>query len=315
MNTSQYTYSNANDDDEAMRNRRMFLQSAAVGGGVVLLGGFGKYRSTQAARTEFQSKLLSEANPLLTEKVHSEMQSLPNRASEEIRTWFHGPCLNAANFAASVTSEGFCERLASCQNENERLNLFQIQFFRDVVSPDDILKRVHLIAEETGDELDQNWKSFCVTIAKRWNVHLRPYSLSLPDEWFDSLEPQIRLKLDQSIKDARVLGQRPALGETFQKVGMSAVLLLPLVAAGPWMVPVFVLAAIAPLYSYFWARFRDTSTEIRQTISRRVANLALRMSTEFREEVKNSISRLQQWQEEVIQITAKNHAENAISYF
>lgn len=296
-------------------DRRTFLKSVGVGAGVLLGGGLLKYRSTQAARAELKENLLSEMNPLLTDKAHEEFSKLPNQASEEIRTWFHGPCLNAAAFAASVTSEDFCERVSAAPNEQQRERLFQIEFFRIVVSPEDILRRVYLIAEEVGGELDRNWKKCCLTMSKRWNLHLTEYNTAVSTEWTASLEPIIRHNLDQTIQQAKTMGQRPALSDSALKTGMSAVLLLPLVSLSTWMVPVFAVAALAPAYAYFRGHFHDSTGEIRESISARIANLGLRIGTEFRDEVKKSISRLQEWQKQAIQATAQNHAENAVGYF
>ena len=299
------------------QDRRFFLKAAAAGGGIFCFGGLWHYQSTLAARKELEKNLVGEMNPLLTQKAHQELQSLPSRAREEFRTWFHGPCLNASAFAYSVTSDDFLDRMAACSSEAEREALFQVQFFQDVVTPEEVLQRVYLIAEEAGDELNQSWNACCLELSNQWNTHLRDYGVSVPARLIDSVEPMIRFRVEETIGQIQSVGRQPALKSTGQRVEKAALLLLPLTKLGQWMIPVFALVAVHALYEHFRhrAQVEQTIAEIRRSVSGQMASLALRVSTELEQEILNSLRALRRWQEQAVQMTAKGYAESAVGFF
>lgn len=135
-------------------DRRQFLAAAGYGGGAVALGG-GLYGRMRYRRGRLAGTLLRDARPVLIEKAHGELQGLPAEAREDIRTWFHAPCLNAAEFVRFICSHSFAEQLAACETEELKQWSLVNAFVSRVVSEAEILNRVQVIAEEAGAVLDR----------------------------------------------------------------------------------------------------------------------------------------------------------------
>jgi hypothetical protein len=103
-------------------NRRKFLITASgVGISGLITGGL--FVNRAYARDRLRAKLLADVMPVLTEKAHDEFARLPVMARDDLRTWFHGPCLNAAEFAREICSNAFLERLRSCSTMDLRESL------------------------------------------------------------------------------------------------------------------------------------------------------------------------------------------------
>ena len=100
-------------------NRRRFLKTGAVVGGCALTGvggcavavGLGSWGRKTYAASVLKQKLISDVTPVLKAKADSEIQALPVRAREEIKTWFHGKCLNVAAFTKEICASSYVEGL------------------------------------------------------------------------------------------------------------------------------------------------------------------------------------------------------------
>lgn len=298
-------------------DRRTFLGASGFTGGVMALAGL-HIGHAAYARNTLEKQLLAEADPLLTDKALHELRDLPTRGREEIRTWFHGPCLNAAAFATKVTSDSFRDQLSRVADVDQQRALFLSAFLAKVVSESEILNRISVIAEEVGSELDLNWQECCRRLSDQWGIHVREYGSTLPDDLAGSLEPVIRSGIIESLELARsVTGTQPVLSETAAGIGEAAILLLPLArvpGAAQSFLPVFLLTAVSHLFSYvnaLWNRAESIDV-VRRAVSARLALLANRIGAEFESEVRVAVGRLHDWQQQAVTTAARRQAEQAI---
>jgi hypothetical protein len=218
-------------------DRRDFLKAAGVAGAGVGLAGFHCGRQLHA-RSTLQETLIEQSQPVLTNKALSELRTLPARGREAIRTWFHGPCLNAANFASRITSEDFRAQLARCTTEEQQDHLFLVTFLSTVTTEDAIRNRIEVIAEEIGGDLDRNWEQCCREIATSWGIQIRSYGEISPAALAASFTPPIRAAMDESIGSARAMGQHPTFVDTVGDIGETAILLLPMTTIPKLAIPV-----------------------------------------------------------------------------
>ncbi len=293
-------------------DRREFLAAAGYGGGAVALGG-GLYGRMRYRRGRFAGTLLRDARPVLIEKAHGELQGLPADAREDIRTWFHVPCRNAADFVRFICSHSFAEHLAACETDELKRWSLVNAFLSRVVSEAEILNRVQIIAEEAGAELDRNWADCCTAIAAKWNVQMAPYGGSITDDLTTRLEPIIASHIAAVIRQGQAATERPALGDTVGAIGESALMLLPLRIGLPNVViPLFVFAAMGHLYRYVMGQLTNRVGDYQRAITARVALLGNRIGAEFETEIRARISALHVWQESALNEAATGYARETI---
>src|SRR4051794_11168614 len=101
-------------------NRRRFLWNGTALGGLALGVGGSLFHRRSQARAEMTSRMLDDALPPLVTKSVKELQERPVHAREEIRRFFHGKCLNVANFVSRICSPTFGEQLGRCSTSEER---------------------------------------------------------------------------------------------------------------------------------------------------------------------------------------------------
>lgn len=292
-----------------MDRREILKLGGWVAGGVALTGA---YSAKQLyARSVLKAQLLDRTEPILTQKALSELRELPEKAREEIRTWFHAPCLNAIEFARVVSSEGFRQKVARCSSRDQEAVLFLSEFLTHVASESEILNRVTLIAQEIGDELDLNWEACCRELSQEWNLQIRSYGSTLPPDFAARLEPTIRAGLEESLQAAKVAGQRPALTETTQKIGQSAILMLPLAPISGLVIPLFMLVAVSHLYDYYAGLQNSSAEHLRKAITSRLSLLGNRIGSEFESEVRTAIGRLHEWQQRTVTAASIRYAEES----
>ena len=172
--------------------RREFLQAAGTVAGVTAIGGIFWGRAA-FARSRLTQQLVSEASPILVAKEHGEITTIPDAASEEMKLWFTGACLNSTQFVDYICSEGFASRLAQFSTAREREMCVENEFFARVVSHSSIYQRIELVARESGAILDRNWQSCCDEIATTWKLKLDANS--------DNLSNEIQSRLDSLISN------------------------------------------------------------------------------------------------------------------
>ena len=178
----------------------------------------------------------------------------------------------------------------------------------------EILGWVDAIATDIGRELDAAWTAYCLETSRLWNARVRGSGPPLTgDGLVDRVGGLVRAEIAAAAASAAGAGRRPALGTTIQTVGRSAVLLLPVLTAGPAGlavgVPVFVLLAARPVWEYVAARLDDRRGDYRAAISARLAVLGNRVGAEFEREVRGRIADLHQWQERSVRATAARLAD------
>lgn len=291
--------------------RRQFLAAAGLAGGVLLTGG-GLWGRAVWARQQLTQRLRDEARSGLAPKREAELASLPAQARGQIQTWFHGPCLNAAEFAYELCSRSFAEKHSACRSPELKEHCILNAFTRKVVSETEILHRVRVIAEEIGAQLDRNWTTSCQRIASRWDSHLEPYGTSMPNDFVRQIEPAVRRSLLESIQRAKVAGERPALSETAIAIGQCALLALRLRSDPRIAIPVFVVAALGPIIAYVSGQRRHQPAEYQAALSERMALLGGRIGTEFESEVRTRLTQLHGWQEQALHEAAEFKARETI---
>jgi hypothetical protein len=299
-------------------NRRWFLREGIAGGALAIgTGGF-LYLRRSHARVEVTSRMLDDAVPALASNSLRELETLPHRAREEIRRYFHGKCLNVEGFVTHLCSDEFAERLGRCNTQEDRETCFLQAFCGRVASDDEILNRVEAIAAEVGGELDLAWAAYCTQLSFRWNTRIQGYGRPLGmEDLTHRLGELIRAELAQAARQAVFGNRRPSVGETIGKIGESAVRLLPLARIrtevglrglareeNPLVIPVFFLLAARHVWDYFSARLEDRRGDYQAAISGRLALLGNRVGSEFEREVRQRLTDLHTWQERSVRETA-----------
>jgi hypothetical protein len=301
-------------------NRRRFLLESVVGGAVALgAGGFLLFRQSQA-RANVASRLLDDAVPALVAQSLTELSSLPIRARDEVRRYFHGKCLNVEGFVSHICSAAFGERLGRCRTEQERQNCFSLAFCSRVATEAEILNRVEAVATDVGGELDAGWSGYCAALAGKWNTIIGASGGPLAvDELTARLGGLIRAELTGAVRLAAVDGRPPAVGETIGDIGRSAVLLLPLVGLGPEGVaigiPVFVVLAFKAVWDFVAGQLEERRGDYQAAISARLAGLGNRVGSEFEQEVRLRLTDLRTWRERAVRETADRLAGERVGFF
>jgi hypothetical protein len=193
-----------------------------------------------------------------------------------------------------------------------------LKFERQVVTANEVLNRVRVIAEEVGTELDRNWAHCCTEISKSWGVPLRSYDAALSgDGLAASVAPQICQQIDQVIQRTTTAVTRPAFRDVPMKIGKSALLLLPLAPfASPNVVlPVFVVVAVKHIIDPMigWLMQSDPR-DVQRDVSKRMALLGNQVGAEFEREVHRRIADLHDWREAALQKVARSKAETAVHW-
>lgn len=270
----------------------------------------GLYGRRAYARKQLATQLVNDSMAVVTKKAHDELRLLPATGRDEIRTWFHGPCLNSAEFVRYICSNSFAEKLAACEPEQKEACLVNA-FLRRVVSGNEILTRVEVIAEEVGSDLDRNWADCCGAISQKWDLHLKPRGSSSTSDLASRVEPLIRSEISAVIDLAHSAAERPALSEVTSEIGQSALMLLPITKLPHVRVPLFVFLAMGNFYKYFMAQ-RGNRKDAQRAISGRLALLGNRIGAEFESEFRNRIAALHTWQESALEEAATNYANQTI---
>lgn len=293
-------------------DRRKFLESLWGVAGMTLVGGI--YCGNKLyARNQLENALISSADSILTAKGLHELRTLPNQAKEGIRVWFQKPCMNAEEFAVSVSSERFLNRLAQTKSEQQRQEMFLFEFLSKVVSEEQILHHTEMMAEEIGNELDFNWEECCRELSSSWQLNISQYGESLPVGLSEQLRPAIRHQIEGSLSFSATAAERPTLLQTAKEIGESALLLLPMAPVSKRFIPLFMFAAATSLYEYFVGMLSHSRDRILRGVSSRMTSLAHRVGTEFEAEINTAIARLHNWQQNAVHQAAAQYAESNIS--
>ncbi len=303
-----------------MLDRRKFLRTAGAAGGVVLLGGAlvgTRVLGRISRRKEIERELLQNFVPMLAKKAPHELTTLPSRAQEDMRRYFHGRCLNVHGFLGEICSVTFGEKLAVCGSEKAKHQLLTLAFENKVVAESVVLARVDTVAQEIGQELDQGWYSCCRHVAKNWQVSLDTGAGEMTGSRLSaSVEPLILRELSAVRQSTYPIGRRPALSQTVKSIGKSAIGLLPVAVVSPGLaLPLFLLAALKPIWQYVTGQLRHRPAAYQRAITSRLSLLGNRVGMEFLREVKQRVTDLHAWQEQALRQTATRYAEQAVPLF
>ncbi len=299
-----------------MWNRRRFLEAAGSMGVLGAIGG-GVYLRAASRRSDLTAAMMRDAQQELVPKAHRELQHLPVRARTEIRDWFQGHCLNAAEFAYEVCSPAFGERLSACDGNDARQRCVADMFFARVVSQAEIQERLQVIAQEMGNELDFNWHACCGTLGEKWRIQVaeQGYERSLPDDLSARLDPLVQRSLNEALQTAEG-AVPPGLASVTNGLGTTAVLLMPVAIFAPEVaLPAFLTRALFNLGEYIVRLLSDRVGDLQAAITSRVALLGRRLGSELEGEARASIATLHRWQEDAIRTFASGYAEQAVPLF
>lgn len=295
-------------------DRRTWLQGGAAAGAVALVGGV-QYARRAHARDSLCEEMMNQALPILTDKAVTELDSMPVAARNEIRDYFHGICLNVHPFVIEVCSNGFAEKLAGCGSDEQKRQLLNVTFSQKVVTAVEVLNRVETIAAEMGKTLDGNWADCCKSLSVFWGASLKKHSPALNTlDVMDLVQPLIVQSLDDARRQAYPLGQRPAISDSIGEIGKSAILLLPVAVDSPEIAfPVFVLIALAEVWSWIRSQLANQATDYQTAVTEQLSMLAIRVGAEFEQEFRRRLADLQGFRERSLRDVARQKAAEAIS--
>ncbi len=301
-------------------NRRQFLTSAGWGAlAVGVPGGYLFFRRGQL-RAEARGRLLDEALPPLDQLSTTHLTRMPQWAREEIRRFFHGKCLNVESFASHVCSSSFVEQVGRCRTNEQREECFLAAFCSRVATEVEILNHVETIAGELGAELNAAWQTYCERLSDAWKPQLT--ALGSPsmssDHLLNATAASIRGDIQAMVRTANA-NRLPALGESLENIGKSALLLVPLAFCGEAGLavglPLFVISGIRSLWDYIWSRWDDRRADFQAAISGRLAMLGNRIGDGFQQEMRLRLNDLHTWRTNAVRKQADNIVEGRIGLF
>ncbi len=279
-------------------HRRGFGKRALIGvaGLGAIAGGVGARRAYAAG--QLRSQMMGRAGSIITNKEQAEIQELPAAARKEIREYVHGICLDAHRFAEAVCEPSFRDRLSACGGDGERQRELHLAFSKHLASEAELNNRLRAIATDVGSRLDANWALCCQDVAETWGVALRPHESGFDgDQLAAWVEPIVRERLTAAIEDTTTATLRPAISSLLDSIGVSAVLLLPVMVEAPFVgVPVFAALAFRPVFAFFIGLFRSPRADMQERVCRHLAVLSERLGTELEREVRGRITQLHSWQ-------------------
>ncbi len=295
-------------------NRRRFLEvlgTVGVAGGI----GAGLYGRAQWQRAALAGAMLHDAQQVMVPREQRELQTLPVRARNEIRDWFHAHCLNASEFAYEVCSPSFAERLAACGTEELKQQCVANAFLARVVSAEEVQERLQVIAQELGNELDASWRGCCQELSLRWQMQISGggYEVSLPRDLAARLDQLVRHSLNEAMQTADG-SLAPSFTDAVSSIGTAALLAVPVVVVIPELaLPAFFVRALWVLVEYVVRLVSGRVQGLQAEITHRVAMLGRRLGSEYESELRHCIGQLHQWQQDAVRSFTEDYSRSAIS--
>jgi hypothetical protein len=301
-------------------DRRQFLTSA--GWATLAVGTPAGYLlfQRQRLRAATRERLLAEALPPLDELSSGHLARLPQRAREEIRRFFHGKCLNVESFVSHICSNPFVEQVGRCRTSEEREECFLAAFCSRVATEAEITNHVETIAGEMGADLNAGWRHYCEQLSDSWRPQLAGLGAAplSSDQLLDTTGASIRSEIRAAVQTATA-NRLPALGETMEDIGKSALLLAPLAFCGEAGlvvgIPLFVANGIRSVWNYIWSRWQDRRGEFQAALSGRLALLGNRVGDGFQAEVRLRLNDLYTWRTSAVRNQAEKIVEDRIGFF
>jgi hypothetical protein len=283
-------------------DRRQALRALGVcGAGSVVVGLYAVSSARERAR--LRGQLEKDALPLLAPSEARELDLLPGRARQRLATWFHAPCLNAAEFVYDLCSSDFQRQLRHCSDEQARHELVSNLFVARVVSIVEMTAQVEMIAEELGHDLDRNWISLRSELLGRWRFNLSASQELGLDELVQRVEPLLEGTVEECIDTASVqatslLAQRSS--QQLQSLGTKALLLIPAVYFSGAVWPWFVVGVLWQFADWYWESINHRIADLQGAVTDRVARLGRQVANAFYTEVRARVAALHHWRREAV---------------
>lgn len=296
-------------------NRRRFLVSGAAAAAlaVPILHVRHGY-----ARTETERRLLNDALPGLADVAEHELQTIPLRGRQEIESYFHGLCLNVNGFITHICSEPFQRLVRQAQSPEEHNHRFLAAFCERLAREDEILRRIDGIATTAGSEIDAAWTVYCTTLSARWGKRLPASKPLATEDLVAQLGASLRDDLQFAALRATTIEQRPALGETLETLGKSAIKLLPLLRLGKYGlivgVPVFLVLAAKPVWDTLRRYGTQVQDDVQAAMTIALSSLAKRTGSEFEAELRRRVSDLHEWRLQAVSKTSQTLAAERVGF-
>jgi len=274
----------------------------------------------QQLRAQARERLLTEALPPLEELSGGHLATMPGRAREEIRRFFHGKCLNVESFVSHICSNSFVEQVGRCRTSQEREDCFLAAFCSRVATEAEIVNHVETIAGEMGSELNAAWRHYCERLGEAWRPQLAGLGAAplSSDQLLDATGAFIREEIRAAVRTAAA-NRLPALGETMENIGKSALLLAPLALFGnaglAVGIPLFVANSIRNVWNYIWSRWQDRRGDFQAALSGRFAMLGNRVGDGFQTEIRLRLNDLYTWRSNAVRNQAEKIVEERIGMF
>ncbi len=300
-------------------SRRKLLSAGATAGGVILLGGLW-FGNRALARERLRSSLTADIATTLTAKAKTELTELPAAGARRIKTFFHGPCLNAHSFAQEVASESFRRKIDAVQDPKVQQSLVTDAFYRHVITPNEIHRKVKEIFLSTASELDGNWNETKEQIASKWGVSCHDLLELKPLNLGKKIDAQID-KIIESVKNT-VRYQKSLLRYLLETgvgvaatAGAVALLLTPATAPiGEAILPAVITYTISKLAQFILSLFVDLKVDIQTRVTSRLSTFANTLATEFQQEMRRLIADLHRWQDQALGIVRDQLVDQALPF-
>lgn len=299
-------------------DRRRFLTQAACIGGTVLVGGGGTLAVSVAGRSrkrrKMQAGMLGSAHPVLSALEQRERGQVPRDAQESIRLFFHGACLDTAEFVDEICSVSFVERLHRSTTAEEQQESIAAVFHRTIVMPEEVVFRVNQIADDVGHEMDQNWKTCCEEVAQGWKTDAAQFGKS-PSAGIlvQHTEGLMREQLAEAIGTASRIAAKPAISEIAASIGQEALRALPIVRLNRSLGTfVFVVRALWNVGPRLIELLQHRPGDYQRQISTQLAQLGNRLGLEYSGAVKARVAALHDWRQQAVAMYVDEHVKASI---
>ncbi len=273
-------------------NRRVFLQTTGSIAGIGLISGGLLIRRTYAIDT-LAREMVDETLPLVSESWQNELETVPEKACNEVRKFFHQKCLNVDAFLEVLSGDNLQRELRSLRKDYEREEVVMREFCRHVVSGDAILQHLKDLATELGKNLDESWAGACKQVSTQW-TESHGFTNAAEYEILSMRTRELMLKnLRATARNLRS-GQDLALGETFTEVGRAALLLIPIKRIGKGgaqvAVPHYIVEALRPYCSYLSEKVGSQNENVQREMSKKLSQLGNHIGDECKKVMTEKVS-------------------------
>jgi hypothetical protein len=296
--------------------RRQFLVSSGIAVGGLLATGSAILGRAAIKRSRLANALVTNASTHLVTREHLELTTITDQATEDMKLWFTGACLNSASFIDNICSEGFASRLDQFATQRERELCVENEFL-SVISQSEIDQQMEKVAKKSGAALDRNWQECCDEIESDWNRTLDT-RIDLSSDFQNRVDRLITVELQRAISRCTNLADRPSAISTTASIGKESLMIMPITRLPPpynhLAIPAFALIAIHNFANYVIGLLYQDSNGAKRAISGQLASLGNHVAKEFKSELQTRIAELHLWRKDALRKTAEECACESISF-